>query len=222
MSSQKFINDLAYERFQQATEKIDSIKKGIHENRMGEATLTDIQTDSDKLSKRIARENMPISAALERINGVPNFQDINILYKILKISESVGRITIKTRYGNSGYGTGFLVAPGILITNNHVFPDAETAKNSMVQFYYELDENNETKKVQTFGFVPEKLFMTSSYEPDAGNPNSGLDFTIVAVSDKAKEGKNISDIPCTILDETLGKIIEGENCVVIQHPKGDY
>ena len=222
MSSQKFINDLAYERFQQATDKIDSIKKGIHENRMGEATLTDIQTDSDKLSKRIARENMPISAALERINGVPNFQDINILYKILKISESVGRITIKTRYGNSGYGTGFLVAPGILITNNHVFPDAETAKNSMVQFYYELDENNETKKVQTFGFVPEKLFMTSSYEPDASNPNSGLDFTIVAVSDKAKEGKNISDIPCTILDETLGKIIEGENCVVIQHPKGDY
>lgn len=123
----KFINDLAYERFQQATEKIDSIKKGIHENRIGEAT-TDIQTDSDKLSKRIARENMPISAALERINGVPNFQDINILYKILKISESVGRITIKTRYGNSGYGTGFLVAPGILITNNHVFPDAENSQ----------------------------------------------------------------------------------------------
>ncbi|MBF8456053.1 S8 family serine peptidase [Kaistella sp. G5-32] len=222
MSSQKIINDLAYERFQQATSKIDSVKKGIQENRMGEASLTDIQTDSDKLSKRIARENMPISAALERINGVPNFQDINILYKILKISESVGRITIKTRYGNSGYGTGFLVAPGILITNNHVFPDAETARNSMVQFYYELDENNESKKVQTFGFVPEKLFMTSSYQADPGNVNSGLDFTIVAVSDKSKEGKNIVEIPCTVLDETLGKIIEGENCVIIQHPKGDY
>lgn len=222
MSSQKIINDLAYERFQQATSKIDSVKKGIQENRMGEASLTDIQTDSDKLSKRIARENMPISAALERINGVPNFQDINILYKILKISESVGRITIKTRYGNSGYGTGFLVAPGILITNNHVFPDAETARNSMVQFYYELDENNESKKVQTFGFMPEKLFMTSSYQADPGNVNSGLDFTIVAVSDKSKEGKNIGEIPCTVLDETLGKIIEGENCVIIQHPKGDY
>ncbi|SFB70434.1 S8 family serine peptidase [Kaistella jeonii] len=222
MSSQKIINDLAYERFQQANSKIDSVKKGIQENRMGEASLTDIQTDSDKLSKRIARENMPISAALERINGVPNFQDINILYKILKISESVGRITIKTRYGNSGYGTGFLVAPGILITNNHVFPDAETARNSMVQFYYELDENNESKKVQTFGFVPEKLFMTSSYQADPANVNSGLDFTIVAVSDKSKEGKNISEIPCTVLDETLGKIIEGENCVIIQHPKGDY
>ena len=129
MSSQKFINDLAYERFQQATEKIDSIKKGIHENRMGEATLTDIQTDSDKLSKRIARENMPISAALERINGVPNFQDINILYKILKISESVGRITIKTRYGNSGYGTGFTAS------GNYAIPTTVTGNGYFVFEY---------------------------------------------------------------------------------------
>lgn len=222
MSSTKIINDLAYERFQEATSKIEHVKKGIQETRMGEASLTDIQTDSDKLSKRIARENMPISAALERINGVPNFQDINILYKILKISESVARITIKTRYGNSGYGTGFLVAPGILITNNHVFPDAETAKNSMVQFYYELDENNEANKIQTYGFAPEKLFLTSTYEAQKDNPNSGLDFTIVAITEKSKEGKYIGDIPHTVLDETFGKIIEGENCVIIQHPKGDY
>ncbi|WP_027377997.1 S8 family serine peptidase [Kaistella palustris] len=222
MSFNKILNDIAYAHFQQASPKIDNIKKGIQENRMGEARLTDIQTDSSKLSKRIARENMPVSAALERINGVPNFQDIQILYKILKISESVGRITIKTRYGNSGYGTGFLIAPGLLITNNHVFPDAETAKNSVVQFYYELDENNECRKVQTFGFIPEKFFLTSNYVADPAIPNSGLDFTIVAVTDKSKEGKNISEIPHTVLDETLGKIIEGENCVVIQHPKGDY
>src|SRR5690606_7295912 len=193
MATQTIINDLAYERFQQATAQIETIKKGIHDTRMGEATLTDIQTDSEKLSKRIARENMPISAALERINGVPNFQDIQILYKILKIAESVGRITIKTRYGNSGYGTGFLLAPGILITNNHVFPDADTAKNSIVQFYYELDEQNEAKKVQTFGFLPEKLFLTSSFKVETGKPDSGLDFTIVAVSEKSKEGKNIAE-----------------------------
>ena len=222
MSSNKTLNDLAYERFQEATEKIEHVKKGIQDNRMGEASLTDIQTDSSKLSKRIVRENVPISAALERINGVPNFQDIQTLYKILKISESVGRITIKTRYGNSGYGTGFLIAPGILITNNHVFPNAETAKNSVVQFYYELDDNTESRRIQTFGFVPEKFFLTSNYVADPAIPDSGLDFTIVAVSEKSKEGKTISDIPHTVLDETLGKIIEGENCVVIQHPKGDY
>ena len=164
MAMQKLINDISFERFRDASEQIDAVKRGIQNNRLGEATLTEIQTDSDRLSKRIARENMPISAALERINGVPNFQDIQVLYKILKISESVGRITIKTRYGNSGYGTGFLIAPGILITNNHVFGDAETAKNSVVQFYYELDDRNESKKTQTFGFVPEKLFFTSPFK----------------------------------------------------------
>lgn len=222
MTTQKLLNDIAYERFRDATDQIEVVKKGIHDNRLGEATLTEIQTDSERLSKRIARENMPVTAALERINGVPNFQDIQILYKILKISESVGRITIKTRYGNSGYGTGFLIAPGILITNNHVFGDAETAKNSIVQFYYELDENNESRKMQTFGFVPEKLFLTSSFKVETGKPDSGLDFTIVAVSEKSKEGKNIVEIPYTRLDENSGKIIEGENCVIIQHPKGDY
>lgn len=219
---QKLINDISFERFRDASEQIDAVKRGIQHNRLGEATLTEIQTDSDRLSKRIARENMPISAALERINGVPNFQDIQVLYKILKISESVGRITIKTRYGNSGYGTGFLIAPGILITNNHVFGDAETAKNSVVQFYYELDDRNESKKTQTFGFVPEKLFFTSPFKVETGKPDSGLDFTIVAVSEKSKEGKNIAEIPHTVLDENAGKIIEGENCVIIQHPKGDY
>lgn len=76
------------------------------------------------------------------------------------------------------------------------------------------------KKCKLSVLCPKNYSLLLSYEPDAGNPNSGLDFTIVAVSDKAKEGKNISDIPCTILDETLEKIIEGENCVVIQHPKG--
>src|SRR5690606_17198330 len=105
---------------------------------------------------------------------------------------------------------------------NHVFADADTAKNSIVQFYYELDEQNEAKKVQTFGFLPEKLFLTSSFKVDSNIPESGLDFTIVAVSERSKEGKNITEIPHTMMDEHYGKIIEGENCVIIQHPKGDY
>ena len=222
MSFDKKIIDSAYERFHEAENKIENIQKGIQENRQGETALSEIGSDADKLAKRLARENMPISQALERINGVPNFQDINILKKIFKISESVGRVTIKTRYGSSGYGTGFLIAPGILITNNHVFPDAETAKNSTVQFYYEMDDEGASKKVQTFELRPEKFFLSSSYELKKEIPYSGLDFSIVAVAEKSKEGKSILEIPHTTLDENLGKIIEGENCVVIQHPKGDY
>lgn len=221
MSFNKTISNLAYERYQEATGKIEQIKVGIAENRSGTATLTDIQTDSDKLAKRVVRENVPYSAALERINGVPNFQDIQILNKIFRIAESVGRVIIKTRYGSSGFGTGFMIAPGIFITNNHVFPDADTARNSSVQFYYELDGDSTSKRLQTFGFNPDQFFITSSYEKNNA-PNSGMDFTILALKEKSKEGKKIEEIPYATLDENLGKIIEGENCVVIQHPKGDY
>lgn len=222
MSFQLNILDEAYERFTDATRKIETIKKGIQENRNGEKSLTELQSDPHALARRVAAEHTSIPDALERINGVPNFQDIHILNKIFKIAESVGRITIKTRYGNTGYGTGFLIAPGILITNNHVFPDQDTAKNSTVQFFYEMEGDKTSKRTLSFNFEPEKFFITSSFKTTPENPLNGLDFTIVAVSERSDEGKSISEVPFTSLNENLGKIIDGESCVIIQHPKGDY
>ncbi|WP_312075794.1 S8 family serine peptidase [Chryseobacterium sp.] len=222
MSFQLNILDEAYERFNDATRKIETIKKGIQENRNGEKTLAELQIDPEALARRISAEHTSIPDALERINGVPNFQDIQILNKIFKIAEAVGRITIKTRYGNTGFGTGFLIAPGILITNNHVFPDKDTAESSTVQFYYEMDGNKASKRTLSFNFEPEKFFITSSYKGNPENSVDGLDFTIIAISEKSHEGKDISEVPHTSLNENLGKIIDGENCVIIQHPKGDY
>src|SRR5690606_21250436 len=113
------------------------------------------------LASRIIREGTSIKEALERINGVPNFQDILVLKKILALSYSVCRITIKTKYGTSGFGTGFLIAPGLIITNHHVFPDPETAQDSLIQFGYELDETRQSSTVQTFNLKPDKFFVTS-------------------------------------------------------------
>jgi hypothetical protein len=35
------------------------------------------------------------------------------------------------------YGTGSLVAPGVLLTNHHVLPDANVAKASAIEFDFE-------------------------------------------------------------------------------------
>ncbi|HTN47109.1 MAG TPA: S8 family serine peptidase [Flavipsychrobacter sp.] len=212
----------AFERYTAVINEIERVRQGIEMNRKGEAQLSEITSDPKNLAERIAREGLPIEQAMERINGVPNFQDILILKKIFRLSECVGRITIKNQYGTSGYGTGFLIAPGVIMTNNHVFPDAETAAQSYIQFNYELNDKGEPLAVQTFNLKPEKLFMTSSYEKTPDNPLSGLDFTVVAVAEKSKQGKRIEDIAFARLDEKQGKITEGENCIVIQHPKGDY
>ncbi|MGS0524865.1 trypsin-like serine peptidase [Zobellia nedashkovskayae] len=38
----------------------------------------------------------------------------------------------------------------------------------------------------------------------------------------SNEGTPISNFPVARLDKKLGKIIDGENCAIVQHPKGDY
>lgn len=217
----KKLTDSAFNRFNYNFKHIHNVQEGIRKFRSGEGAARDIQTDPDRLRKRLARENVPIEAALERINGVPNFQDILVLKKIFKLADCVGRIVIGGP-GNSGYATGFQIAPGIVITNNHVFPNQNAARQSFIQFDYELNERYVPRTPKTFSFQPEKFFMTSTVEKKSNSPFSGLDFTIVAISETSNEGNPVSDIPYAILDENLGKIVEGEHCVVIQHPNGDY
>jgi len=218
----KKLADSAFSRFNFNHKHIHTVQEGIRRNRAGEASLYEIQSNPDILRKRLAREHLPPEMALERINGVPNFQDILVLKKIFKLADCVGRIVIGGQTGNSGYATGFQIAPGIVITNHHVFPDAKTAKQSFIQFDYELNERYEPLTPKTFSFKPEKFFMTSPFDKKADDPFSGLDFTIVAINEVSNEGTPVTEIPNAILDENLGKIVEGEHCVVIQHPKGDY
>jgi endonuclease G len=221
---QQIIAEKAFQRFAKISEHIEDVKEGIEKTRSGEATLTEIQSNPDILKKRIDREPMPMAMAVERINGTPNFQDILVLRKIFKLADAVGKIVIRSSPSkSSGFGTGFLIAPGIIITNNHVFPDAKSVEHSFIQFNYELNDQGLPRTLKTFHFDPEKLFITSSLEKDPNVPTSGLDFTVVALKEKSIENETlITEISHATLDETLGKIVEGENCVVIQHPQGDY
>lgn len=217
------IAEKAFQRFSKVSLHIEDVKEGIEKARSGAATLIEIQSDPDILKKRIEREHMPMEMAVERINGKPNFQDILVLRKIFKLADSVGRIVIKSSPSSSNsFGTGFMIAPGVIITNHHVFPNANATRNSFIQFNYEMNDQGQPLPPKTFAFAPEKFFITSSLDKIDGNPNSGLDFTIVALKDMSNEGVSVNEIPYATLDETLGKIVEGENCVVIQHPEGDY
>lgn len=220
----KIIAEGAFQRFSKNSEHIEDVKEGIEKTRSGESTLVEIQSNPDILKKRIDREPMPVAMAVERINGTPNFQDILVLRKIFKLADSVGKIVIRTSPSKSiGFGTGFLIAPGILITNHHVFPNPKSVEHSFIQFNYELNDQGLPRTVKTYHFDPDKLFVTSSLEKDEKDPTSGLDFTIIALKEKSIENEiPITEIPHATLDESLGKIVEGENCVVIQHPQGDY
>lgn len=218
----KDLANYASDRYSASLQEIELIRSGIYHNRKGSIPLTEIPHNRDRLALRMEREGLPPDQAIERINGVPNFQDVFIIRELLRLSESVCRITISSPFGGSGFGTGFLIAPGLLITNHHVFPDAAAAAHSVAQFSYELTGKGGVTAPVSFRLKPEKFFMSSSLEKNIMVPYSGLDFTIVAVDEVSDNGIPITDFPYTRFDETLGKIVEGENCIVIQHPAGDY
>ncbi|MGT2802816.1 DNA/RNA non-specific endonuclease [Streptococcus henryi] len=151
------------------------------------------------------------SIALERILGTSDLFPISYLQIGLNAGQSICRIQIRDARGRSlGYGTGFLVADNILMTNNHVLDSLETALDSIAEFNYQDDENFMPCPTHTFRLDPEQFFIT----------DKDLDFTLVAVKDNPSSEKQPTDFGHLQLIPTAGKILEGEYVSIIQHPKG--
>ena len=219
----KELGDQAAERYRSVQNHVALMKERIKAQRRGLLTLVEVGGDPGRLDKRLAREeSMGLPDALERVNGVPDFQDVSIIRRLLRSSVCVCRVLIGSSTGQSGFGTGFLVAPDVLLTNHHVLPSASVAARSIAQFNYELDVHGRDRVPISFQLKPGRLFLTSTVQRVAEDPISGLDFTLVAVEPTGEGGAPLDQFGHVRLDGSLGKIIEGENCVVIQHPKGDY
>src|SRR5581483_10093703 len=57
-----------------------------------------------------------------------------------------------------GSGTGFLIAPGIAMTNNHVIPSVEHASRTRLRFNYQLDEDGHLEPSSYFLANPMLFF----------------------------------------------------------------
>ncbi|PXX47484.1 DNA/RNA non-specific endonuclease [Undibacterium pigrum] len=166
--------------------------------------------------KQFLRESMgdteKADAFFERILLGNELQDVNYLARGVAAARSVARIAIHGPGGSQiGWGTGFLIGPGVLLTNNHVLPDALSCKNSKAHFDYELDVSGEQIGPHIFKLHPERLFQTSI----------SLDFTVVAVDAKASNADvQLSTYSYLPLIEATGKVSDGEWLTIIQHPNG--
>jgi len=152
-------------------------------------------------------------AALERIIAGNDLDSINYLSKGLSVARSVCRIQLRDSQGNvQGFGTGFLIGPGVLMTNNHVFETPNTARNSLADFDYEVTANGRDKTPVFFGFDPNALFFT----------NQALDFTIIAIKSRSLDNaRNLTDYGWLPLSATPGKADPGDYLTIIQHPAGE-
>lgn len=149
----------------------------------------------------------------ERILLGNELQDVNYLERGAVAARAVARIAIKRPNGSlAGWGTGFLVAPGVLLTNHHVLPDAASSQQSEAHFGFERDYEGVQGVPHIYALAPSSLFYS----------NPTLDFTVVAVAAVSSNSDTpLTAFGCLPLLAMTGKVSEGEWLSIIQHPNGE-
>jgi endonuclease G len=162
---------------------------------------------------RLTEAEVPPSPVdFERILGENDMVDVNYLLRGLAAARSVCRVVLRDRFGREiGYGTGFKVAPRVIMTNHHVLEDAATAETAIVEFDYELDVSARPRATTRFALQPSALFLN----------DRALDFALAAIAPEPLHGGGaLADYDFQRLNPEEGKINPGEFVTIIQHPSG--
>ncbi|WP_405997107.1 endonuclease [Streptomyces sp. NBC_00829] len=147
---------------------------------------------------------------LERLMGRNDLIGVGFLDTGFLASRSVGRITVRGG-GRTFHGTGFLVSPSLLMTNNHVLHSADEAFRGVVEFNFQAGMDGTLLNPVVFALEPGTFFVT----------DRALDFSVVAVTQHSQDGRPLSPFGRLPLKEAEGKVILGEIVNIVQHPNGE-
>jgi endonuclease G len=145
-------------------------------------------------------------ALQERIIGADDLLPIGFFSRGLLAARSVARLRIEPL---NAFGTGFLVAPDILITNNHVLPVPSLASAATVEFEM-FDTVGRIAEVREVRLDPERFFFTHEV----------LDVTLVALVESRECREATEDLGWHPMIAQEGKIRLGDPVNIIQHPGG--
>ncbi|MGP3982461.1 endonuclease [Streptomyces sp. KR80] len=147
---------------------------------------------------------------LERLMGRNNLTGVAFLEGGNLAAQSIGRVTVSAP-GGTHHGTGFMVSPSLLLTNNHVLRSAEEAGHGVIEFNFQAGLDGRPLVPVTFALEPQRFFAT----------DRELDFSVVAVAERNQQGAQLADFNWLPLDGAQGKAILGEFVNIIQHPNGE-
>jgi endonuclease G len=199
----KRYNDTASSR----SRVIDTLRKGNVEDIIKEEPKERIDARKKRLKQKLP------GLTIERIIEGNDLMPFYYLEKGRKTGEAVCRIEVVDEMDNLlGHGTGFMVSPSLLMTNNHVLGGPEDAKNSLAQFSFEILENRNEKPKINFRLDPNKFFYT----------NKQLDFSLVYVNPKSNDDQqSLDQFGYIEVIKEPGKAVIGEYVSIIQHPHGN-
>ena len=139
-----------------------------------------------------------------------DFLDVSFLDRGVVAADAVGRVAYRD---DRAQGSGFVVAPGLFLTNHHVISSPSAAAQFCVQFRYER-QSTVRGDTGTFAFDPDKCFVTDDV--------NGLDFTLIAIGPQIGGKAKLGSIPWLPMSDAPNKHMLGEVANIIQHPKGRY
>lgn len=157
-------------------------------------------------------DNSPTSTEFERAIDGNDLVDGFYLERALRASEPVCRIVLRAPSGSErGHATGFMVAPGVMLTNWHVFQDGMDPRYAIAEFNYSFDIRGDPLQSVRFRVRPDLLFLD----------NKELDYTFVAVQETDESGqRSLQEFGFHRLIAETGKAEEHDWLTIIQHPQG--
>lgn len=163
------------------------------------------------------------TAGLERvIHDEDNFLHIDLLASAVVAAQAVCRIEIPR---GKPVGTGFLVGPDLLLTNQHVVHSDDEAASACARFDYWADWQGVASQGRTFACEPKLL---------ASSPPEQLDYSLLRLTDtplrEFMAGDEWKDLPALELLRrrrhrgflllSPRKVTGDERVNIIQHPLG--
>ncbi|MCG6137634.1 MAG: serine protease [Nostoc sp. LLA-1] len=157
------------------------------------------------------------------INSEDNFLDIYLLYGALYCAQAVGRIEIE----RSPEGTGFLIGPDLLLTNQHVLQQKSDLQEAVVRFNYMNDDSGVPQSGQVVRIQSDFYYSSPAHE---------LDYALVRLEQEPL--KSITATKEELMDKSIAELIlmgkhrgyltlarsslkKRSRVNIIQHPRGE-
>lgn len=146
----------------------------------------------------------------EALLGTNDLVEASFLDRCRLVMDCIGRLRFPTPRGRA-FATGFLIAPGLVMTNHHVFPDEQAARGASLEFGYRYDIAGSLPSFsEEFALDPAAFFVS----------DKDLDFAVVAVAPRSSSDADIVARGYLRLIAESGKATKGDFVSIIQHPDG--
>ncbi|AVO44429.1 DNA/RNA non-specific endonuclease [Phreatobacter cathodiphilus] len=189
---------------EEAALAVRAVQDFAHQASRVEPRPETLAAEPPELTIRVGKPTGP-----EAVWGTLDFVPVSFFVRGRRAADAVARVAYRS---GRAQGSGFLVAPGLFLTNQHVIKDPAHAETLELQFDYEHDDVGGSRKFCRYALDPARCF--------AFDDVRRLDYCLIAVGPRIDGDRDIGAFGYKALSDAADKHMLGEVANIIQHPAG--